>query len=65
MIILLKLKEYRKYLNFKQKDVAEKMNVTVATYSRWESGKINPRTEKLKSLAKILNCSVVDLLPDK
>ena len=50
---MLKLKEYRKNLNFKQKDVAEKMNVTVATYSRWESGKINPRTEKLKSLAKI------------
>lgn len=60
-----KLKEYRKNLNFRQKDIAEKMNVTVATYSRWENGKIYPRTEKLSALAKILNCSVLDLLPEK
>lgn len=62
---MLKLKEFRKNLNFKQKDIAEKMNVTVATYSRWENGKLNPRTEKLNNLAKILQCSVGDLMPDK
>jgi transcriptional regulator with XRE-family HTH domain len=37
------------------------VNVTVATYSRWEKGVFSPRSDKLPILAKALNCSVNDL----
>lgn len=60
-----KIKEFRVNNNLLQKELAKKLNINRSTVAKWETGKAVPRTEKLKSLAKILNCSVIDLLPDK
>lgn len=45
-----------------QQEIAQKMHVTVATVSRWESGEFSPRTSNLAMLAKALGCTIDDLL---
>ena len=45
-----------------QEYIATNMNVSVATVSRWESGEFLPRADKLLQLAKLLHCTVDDLL---
>lgn len=52
------LTERRKQLGLTMKDVADKVGVSEATVSRWESGNIaNMRRDKVQALAKILNVS--------
>lgn len=49
-----KFKEARKSAGLTQKEVAQAMNVTAATYSRYENGLIQPDPETLKRIA-VLN----------
>ena len=60
-----RIKELRENRNYLQKDIADKLKVNRSTVAKWETGKALPRTDKLLDLAKILNCSVLDLLPEK
>lgn len=60
-----RIKELRENRNYLQKDIADMLNVNRSTVAKWETGKALPRTDKLLDLAKILNCSVLDLLPEK
>lgn len=64
MNVLNKIRELRINNNLLQKELANKLNINRSTVAKWETGRAVPRTEKLKSLARILNCSVVDLLPE-
>lgn len=60
-----RIKELRENRNYLQKDIADMLKVNRSTVAKWETGKALPRTDKLLDLAKILNCSVLDLLPEK
>lgn len=52
-----RLKTARVSLGMTQREVAEKLGVTVSTYSGYETGKREPDVLKLKLLARILNTS--------
>ena len=56
------LKKLRNKQKLTQEYIAQYVNVTPATYSRWESGEFLPRADKLPVLAKILKCTVDELL---
>ena len=52
------LKELRQESGMTQEQMAIKLNVEQATYSRWENGKINIPIEQLKKMAEMFNVSV-------
>lgn len=56
------IKLYRQKVNLTQDAIAEACAVDRATVSKWENGDFSPRTDKLPQLAKLLNCTVDDLL---
>lgn len=62
----IKLKEtistLRKKIGFTQKELAEKMNVSDKTISKWENGITEPDNKALVDLSKIFNISVDELL---
>ena len=57
-----KFKEARKACGLTQKKVAQALNVTAATYSRYENGLIQPDSETLKRIAVLMKTSVDFLL---
>lgn len=57
-----KFKEARKAYGLTQKEVAQSLNVTAATYSRYENGIIQPDSETLKRIAVLTKTSVDFLL---
>ncbi len=59
-----KLKELRTKKNLTQKDLADKLNVTYQTVSKWENETNEPDFATLKQLAKLFDCSV-DYLIDE
>ena len=52
----------RKITNMTQEELAEKLNISRQTISKWELGTILPEIEKLVELCEIFNCSVDQLL---
>lgn len=52
----------RKLTNMTQEELAERMNVSRQTISKWELGAILPEVEKLVELCDKFNCSVDELL---
>lgn len=61
----MRLKFYRLKQNMLQRDVAKKVNVSRSTVTKWETGDAVPRTDKLKKLAALFNCTVDELLSDE
>lgn len=60
------LKNRRKELNLTLEDVGKAVGVGKATVQKWESGMIqNMRSDKIESLAKILQIDPVQLVPRK
>ena len=59
------LKLLRKNKNFSQIQLASELGVSQQAVAKWEPGKSTPRTEKLIQLAKILNCTVDELISDE
>ena len=57
-----KFKETRKACGLTQKEVADMLGVTAATYSRYESGIIQPNPKTLKRISTLLNTSIDFLL---
>ena len=57
-----KIKEARKASKLTQRQVSEALNVTAATYSRYENNLIQPDPQTLLKISKILNVSVDYLL---
>ena len=54
--------ELRKYHNLSQEELAEKINVSRQTLSKYETGESLPDIEKCKSLADVFGVSVDDLI---
>lgn len=60
-----KLKENRKKLGLSQEALAEKLNVSKQTVSKWESGISMPDIENLVKLSNLFNISTDYLLKDR
>jgi len=54
----------RRELNLTQKDLAEKLNVTDKTISRWETGVQLPDVIMLKTLSEVLQINILDFFED-
>lgn len=59
-----RLKENRERLGLSQGDVAEKLNITRQSISRWETGKGTPDLENLVLLSKLYQVSTDELLKE-
>lgn len=57
-----KITKLRKESGLTQEELAEKLNVTRQSVSRWESDSAFPETGKLVALSKLFNCTVDYLL---
>lgn len=55
-------KTARKKCGMTQADLANAIGVDQATVSLWETGKTRPRANLLPELAKILGCTIDELL---
>lgn len=55
---MLRLKELREEKKLQQKDLAEKMNRTIACISSWETGKTEPSIDDLIALSTILDVTI-------
>lgn len=56
------LQNLRKLHNLSQEDLADKMDVSRQTISKWESGTAYPEMEKLVTLCELLECSLDTLV---
>lgn len=65
MILADKLIELRKKAGLSQEELAEKMNVTRQSVSKWESAQSVPDLEKIVKLSNIFNVSTDYLLKDE
>lgn len=59
---MIALRKNREKLKLTQEHLAQYCGVDRATVSKWETGEYMPRADKLPKLAKLLNCTVDDLL---
>ena len=58
------LEKIRKAKKFTQKRLACKLNVSQQSVAKWETGGSLPRAELLPKIAKLLGCTVDELLKD-
>lgn len=56
------IENLRNRASLTQQELAFRLNVTQGAVSQWENGLSFPSTEKLSELAKILDCSIDELL---
>lgn len=59
-----KLAQLRKASNLSQEQLADKLDVSRQSVSKWESGDTYPDMAKLIQLCNILNCKLPDLMDD-
>ena len=59
------IRKYRKKRNLKQSELALLVGVDRTAVTRWESGEVNPRADRLLKIADALRCSVDDLLGNR
>lgn len=60
-----KLKKIREINGISQVEIANMLNVHKATVSKWEKGKTEPDLITLKTIAKILEVSIDELLDEQ
>lgn len=58
------MQKRRKELHVTQREIAEKLNISDKTISRWENGTSYPDFEMIPKLAKVLELSVSDLFEE-
>lgn len=56
------IRDKRKSKGISQKELAKRIGVDQTAVSMWETGKAMPKANKLPALAKILDCSIEELL---
>lgn len=56
------IKKAREKAGLTQQDLANELGVGQSTVAMWETQNSLPRTDKLPALAKILGCTIDDLL---
>ena len=59
------IKNLRLKAGLTQVELAKKMHVDQAAVSRWESGETKPLRKNHKRLAKVLGCTVDELLKEE
>jgi len=59
------LKKLRKKKKLSQDDLAEKVNVSRQSVSKWENGDAYPEMNNILELCKIFNCKINDLVNDE
>lgn len=59
-----KLQKLRKEQKLSQEELADKLDVTRQSVSKWESGQTYPEMDKLLAICKIFNCSLEELTND-
>lgn len=52
-----RIKKSRKYLNLTKRELAQRINITELTLSRYENGERDPRVDVLGRLSKVLQVS--------
>ena len=57
-----RLKSYRKYHNYSQCQMAQKLGISQSVYSRYESGGLEPSINTLKKISLCLHVSIDYLL---
>ena len=60
-----KIKQYREYKKMTQNDIADILEVSAATVSKYESNSLEPSIESIKRLAELFEISIDELLTDK
>lgn len=55
------LKTSRLAKNLTQKELADKCNVNIRTYQKWESGIQKPKSKHLFDLIKVLDIDIKDI----
>lgn len=60
-----KLIKLRKEKGLSQEELAEKLNVSRQSVSKWESNNTYPETDKIVQICNIFDCSMDDLINDK
>lgn len=55
-------KELRTQNEVKQLQIVNKLKISKGCISLWENGKRQPKIEQLPELAKILNCSIEEIV---
>lgn len=56
------IKTFRERANLTQRELAKALNVSEITVRKWESGERQPRSNRIKGLARKLRCGVEQLL---
>lgn len=56
------IRKLRERLGMSMFELADRMGVSVATVSRWETGEAIPVTTRLGALADVLHCTADELL---
>ena len=56
------IRSFREAAGLRQSDLAKKLDVDQTAVSNWELGKAKPLRKYHKKLAKLLNCTVEELL---
>ena len=59
------IKEAREKAGLTQQDLANELGVGQSTVAMWETQKSLPRTDKLPALAKIIGCTIDELLKNE
>lgn len=59
---ILNIRIYREAAGLRQSDLAKKLDVDQTAVSNWELGKSKPLRKYHKKLAKLLGCTVDELL---
>lgn len=63
--VWLELITQRKKAGLTQMQVAQALGITDSAVNQWEKGKTFPKTEQLPKLAKLLGCTVDELLKEE
>ncbi len=58
-------KSAREGRGLSQQELAQELGVDQSTVSLWESGKTKPRANLLPKVAKLLGCTIDELLTDE
>lgn len=56
------IKNIREQAGLTQAEVAKALNVGQSAVAAWETGQALPRADKLIDIAKLLNCTIEELL---
>ena len=60
-----KIKHYRKQAGITQDQLAERAEIHPVSIRKYETNKMTPRFENVNKIAKVLGCSLKQLLDDK